>query len=193
DLQRFAPAAGATTKAQTGAVIGTVGGLRAEKDHATLLAAFARLGGESKLHVVGGGALLATLQADAAARGLGARVLFVGPVADTAPHYAPFTVFVLSSRTEQMPIAMLEAMACGLPVVATDVGDVRAILPAEAGTCIVPPGDPAALAAALQRVLGDASLAARLGAANRQRVEERYEAVRCLDRFVRVYEGALRS
>ncbi|HEX5052490.1 MAG TPA: glycosyltransferase family 4 protein [Planctomycetota bacterium] len=188
DLQRFRPVA----RGAAPALVGTVGGLRAEKDHTTLLAAFAELGGEPRLCLVGGGPMQAALQADARARGLGDRVQFVGPVDDAVPHYTRFTVFVLPSRTEQMPIAMLEAMACGLPVVATDVGDVRAILPAEAAPCIVPAGDAHALAAALRRVLADAALAARLGAANRERVEQRYEAKSCLDRFVRVYDNAAR-
>jgi L-malate glycosyltransferase len=100
---------------------------------------------------------------------------------------------VLPSRTEQMPIAMLEAMACGLPVVATDVGDVRRILPEEAAGCIVPAADAAALAAALARVLGDPAQRAALGASNRRRVERDYEQRACLARFLAVYDTAGRG
>jgi glycosyltransferase involved in cell wall biosynthesis len=95
---------------------------------------------------------------------------------------------VLCSRTEQLPLVLLEAMASGLPVVATDVGDVRAVLPPEQGAFVVPPGDAGALAAALRAVLGDPALAAALGAKNRARAAERFGAGPCLQRFVDVYD-----
>lgn len=185
DLQRFRP----QPPPILDVTIGTVGGLRAEKDHGNLLRAFAQLGPAVRLLLVGGGPLEGELRQLATTLGIADRVEFAGAIADPAAHYARLSVFVLSSRTEQMPIAMLEAMACGLPVVATDVGDVRAVLPIEAGDCVVPPGDPAALAAALRRLLGDASSRARLGARNRARVEERYEASQCLERFAAVYRA----
>jgi glycosyltransferase involved in cell wall biosynthesis len=191
DLQRFRPAdAGATPRA--GAVVGSVGGLRAEKDHAMLLRAFALLPQESRLRLVGTGPLLADLQAQALELTIAPRVEFAGAVADPAPAYRAFSAFALSSRTEQMPLALLEAMASGLPVAATDVGDVRDILPPEQHAFVVPAGDHAALARALAALLADAALRARLGAANRRRVEERYDAASCLDRFTAVYEAALR-
>ena len=189
DLVRFRPPASPVLDT----VVGTVGGLRAEKDHANLLRAFHGTGpSAAKLRIVGGGPLEAELRALAAQLGIAGRVEFTGAVGDPVPQYAQFSVFALSSRTEQMPIAMLEAMACGLPVVATDVGDVRAILPGEAEAAIVPAGDPHAFAAALARVLRDAELRRRLGVANRRRVEERYELSACLERFTRIYENALR-
>jgi glycosyltransferase involved in cell wall biosynthesis len=187
DLQRFRPVA-----ARDGAlVVGAVGGLRAEKDHETLLVAVSRLSPRPRVRIVGGGVLAETLRARATALGLAETVDFTGPVADTAPGYAGFSVFALSSRTEQMPIALLEAMACGLPVVATDVGDVRVILPPEQAPFVVPVAAPDALAAALQRQLQDRALRAQLGAANRRQVEAKYEAAACLGRFVRVYESLL--
>jgi glycosyltransferase involved in cell wall biosynthesis len=185
DLQRFRPG-----PAVAGPVIGTVGGLRPEKDHGNLLAAVARLGADVRVRIVGGGALLEPLQQQARALGLHDRVTFVGPVRDTAPHYHELAVFVLSSRTEQMPIAMLEAMASGLPVVATDVGDVRTMLPPAAAGCVVPKEDPAALAAALQPLLADPALRARLGADNRAIAAQRYELATCYERFAAVYRAA---
>lgn len=183
DLARFAPAAPVGDL-----VLGTVGGLRPEKDHATLLAALARLDAGVQAIVVGGGALAEPLRDAARQLGVAGRVQWVGPVTDTAPWYGRFAVFVLSSKTEQMPIALLEAMACGLPVVATDVGDVREMLGPASAACVVPPEDAAALATALQRVLADAALRQRLGAENRRLAEARYEAATCLQRFVALYE-----
>jgi glycosyltransferase involved in cell wall biosynthesis len=190
DLQRFRPA----PSPPAARVIGTVGGLRGEKDHATLLRAFAALGDTAaRLDLVGDGPLARELQQLALQLGIRERVRFAGPVRDTAPCYAAFAVFVLSSRTEQMPLVLLEAMAAGLPVVATDTGDVRAVLPAAAADLVVPRQDPSALAAALRRVLADPELGRRLGAANRARVAERYEAGACLDRFLAVYRAATRD
>jgi glycosyltransferase involved in cell wall biosynthesis len=173
-------------------VVGTVGGLRPEKDHATLLAAFAQCPDTTRLQIVGGGPLDAPLRSQAHALGIADRVQFVGPVADTAPCYAQFDVFVLSSRTEQLPLVLLEAMACGLPVVATDVGDVRATLPYDAGPCIAPPADADALASSLRLLLGNQGLRARLGQKNRQVVAERFAAGACLQRFVDLYRQTAR-
>jgi glycosyltransferase involved in cell wall biosynthesis len=187
DLGRFRPRAPIDAP-----VVGTVGGLRAEKDHGNLLRALALLPDDVRCCIVGGGPLAESLRGEADALRVGARVELAGPVSDTAPWYARFQVFVLPSRTEQMPIAMLEAMACGLPVVATDVGDVRAILPPEGAPFVVPAGDGPALAQALHTLLGDRGLRERLGAANRRVVEQRYEARECLARFARVYDAACR-
>jgi glycosyltransferase involved in cell wall biosynthesis len=82
-------------------------------------------------------------------------------------------------------------MACGLPVVATDVGDVRRILPEAHAAGVVPPADPVRLAAALDALLADPARREREGRANRIRSEERYELRSCLDRFVAVYDRAL--
>lgn len=179
--------------AQSGAarplVIGTVGGLRPEKDHATLLAAFAQCPATTQLQVVGGGPLADDLRAQAARLGIAERVRFVGPVADTAPCYTQFDVFALSSRTEQLPLVLLEAMACGLPVVATDVGDVRATLPFECGPCVAPAGDVDALASALKLLLGNAGLRTLLGQKCRAVVSQRYAASVCLQRFADLYRA----
>ncbi len=132
------------------------------------------------------------MRAQAARLGVAERVQFVGPVADTAPCYAQFDVFALSSRTEQLPLVLLEAMACGLPVAATDVGDVRATLPFESGPCVAPAGDVDALASALKLLLSNAGLRRALGQKHRAVVEERFAAAVCLQRFADLYRATAR-
>jgi len=193
DLERFRPVPGAP---RDELMVGTVGGLRLEKDHRTLLDAFAAVtrspaGARARLRIVGDGALRAGLQAHAEALGIAPKVEFVGAVVDTAPEYRRLDVFVLSSRTEQMPIALLEAMASGCAVAATDVGDVRAMLPDCQRRYVVPKEDPESLAAALRTLLGDAEQRQRLGQENRRRAERDYESTRCLERFAALYRAAM--
>jgi len=183
ELERFAP----TASEPEPLVVGSVGGLRPEKDYAVLLQAVARMQHAVQLCLVGGGALEAELRAEAERLGLGERVTFAGFTNDTAQHYRTFAVFAMSSKTEQMPIALVEAMASGLPVAATDVGDIRAVVAEPNRDCIVPPGDPAALAEVLDRLCADRALRRRLGAANRAVASERFGAAACLERFCAVY------
>lgn len=187
DLQRFRPVPDPGGQL----VVGTVGGLRPEKDHDTLLRALQQIP-EFRAELVGAGPLEAALRATATELGIAARVQFCGPVTDTAACYRRFAVFVLSSATEQLPLVLLEAMASGLPVVATDVGDVRATLPEPSRRFVVPPRDPRALAAALRSVLSDASLRAALGAANRAAAERHFDARVCLQRFLELYARTAR-
>lgn len=188
DLQRFAPSAPATPL-----VLGTVGGLRQEKDHATLLRAFARMRHQDcVLRLVGDGPLRGPLRALAEDLGIQPRVQFAGAIADPAPEYRAFSLFVLSSQTEQMPLSMLEAMASGLPVVATDVGDVRDMLPMECRGSLVPANYVEALAQALDALVGDPARRQREGQLNRAHCEQHYELGQCLQRYVEVYERAMR-
>ena len=183
DTERFHPAPGE----ERPFTYGTVGGLRPVKDQALLLSAFARQPADTRLLLVGDGPLRATLAERAAALGIEDRVRFVGAVADTAPWYGAMDAFVLSSRSEQMPLSLLEAMASGLPVVATRVGDVPAMVPAGQQPLLVPAGSEAALASAL----GEVRAAASLGAANREHVLAHYCLRPCLEQFVAVYRQAM--
>jgi len=152
DLDRFA-----TDGAQRGSVepvIGTVAALRAEKNIARLLRAFAMLPA-GRLVIVGDGPKRPALEALAASLGVAGRLRFAGHHQDTPAFYATFDVFALSSDTEQMPLSVIEAMASGLPVVSTDVGDVR-LMVSEANGPFITGLNEAALAGALE-VLGDGS------------------------------------
>jgi glycosyltransferase involved in cell wall biosynthesis len=194
DLGRFRPgrtAPGDLPPPGEGPVIGTVAALRAEKNIARLLRAAALLRTEGvtlRLLVVGDGGERAMLEGLARELGLTAVTRFAGHIPDPSASYAAMDVFALSSDTEQMPFSVMEAMACGLPVAATEVGDLRAML--------APPNlpnlaalDDAALAAALRPLLADAGLRARLGQANRAKAERDYDAEVMFARYAALIDG----
>lgn len=147
-------------------VIGTVAALRPEKNIARLIGAFAKLQERlpCRLLIAGDGPELTRLQDQA--RPLGDDVMFAGHVTRTEAIYAALALFALSSDTEQMPTSVLEAMAAGLPVAATDVGDVRTMLCGE-NQPFVTPRDETALADAMFALLQKPLQARRIGAANR--------------------------
>lgn len=195
DLARFPP--GAPRRGDE-VVIGCVAHFRPEKDVPALISAFARSAhaARARLVLVGDGPDRARAAALARDLGIDARVRFAGAVTDTAKEYAAFDVFALASRTEQMPLVVLEAMAAGLPVVAPAVGDIARMVDPENAPFIVSPGDPAALAAALDHLIRDAGLRARLGARNRARCAAEFQLAQRLGAHLALYDevlGATRS
>ena len=98
--------------------------------------------------------------------------------------------FVLPSLNENLPLALLQAMAVGLPCIATDVGGVREVLDDGAGI-LVPPGSVQALIAAMDLLVSRPEVAAELGAAARKRVEERFSLSRCADDHVRLWSDIM--
>ncbi|HUR62104.1 MAG TPA: glycosyltransferase [Candidatus Thermoplasmatota archaeon] len=149
-----------------------VGALNPIKGVDVLLAAWAEVARslpDAHLLVLGDGPYRHEYEAQATALGLAGRVRFAGFVhKGKGDHYAASDILVLPSRSETFPLVVLEAGACGLPVVASDLPQLRAMVGPDNGI-LVPPGDAAALAQALVGVLADAALRARLGAANHQR------------------------
>jgi glycosyltransferase involved in cell wall biosynthesis len=127
-----------------------------------------------RLVIIGDGPERPALEALAGSLGVVDRVQFAGHQQDTAAFYAQFDVFALSSDTEQMPFSVIEAMASGLPVVSTAVGDIRLMVAAENAEFIVP-ADEAALGGALAALSGDREVRHRLGEANLK------QAQRCFD------------
>lgn len=194
DLQRFRPHGPAAPPSVPGAgpLLGTVAALRPEKNLGRLLRAAALLLREGialRLVVIGDGPERPRLEALVAELGIAGSVLFAGHVADPAATYRSLDVFALSSDTEQMPFSVLEAMATGLPVAATDVGDVRAML-AKENTPHLSGLEDAALAAALRPLLRDAGLRARLGAANRRKAESDYDQETMFQAYATLLDGA---
>ncbi|MEU3898380.1 glycosyltransferase [Streptomyces sp. NPDC045251] len=121
-----------------------------------------------------------------------APVLFAGAVADAAPWYRAADLVVLPSRWEGMALAPLEAMACGRPVVTTDVDGAREVLPpALVPHCLVPPGDAGALADAVSGLLLDAPLRTSLGPRGRAHVRSAHDVRRTAAAVAAVYAGLL--
>lgn len=148
---------------------------------APILAAHPR----ARFLVAGGGPLLDALKDEAAALGLGNRVVFTGWRQDNLELLTAIDLFVMASLWEAMPLALLEAMAARRPIVVTDVGDNRRVV--DDGGCgvIVPPGNPAALAAAVTGLLDRPEEAEALAARGLARFQTHYTT----HRMVREYEA----
>jgi sugar transferase (PEP-CTERM/EpsH1 system associated) len=167
-----------------------VGRLSPEKDLPTLLRAAAIAASEEpsfRLHLAGAGPSLSELQRLAAQLGVGHRVGFLGHNTDISAILAQASLFVLSSVTEGVSLALLEAMACRLPVVATAVGgNVEVVIDGETGL-LVPPRSPAALAGAMLKLYRQPELARRMGVAGRKRVEARFDSRRMVAEYESLY------
>ncbi len=190
DLARFAgpPPLGE----RPGPVVGTVAALRPEKNIARLLRAFALAAsdGPASLLIAGDGPERPALEGLAQQLGISRRVRFAGHVADPAQLFKQLDVFAMSSDTEQMPLSLLEAMAAGLPVAATDVGDIRSVL-AAANAPYVTPLDDAALAAGLRALLAQTGLRLTLGAANRAKAERDFNQDAMFRAWAAAFDGTL--
>ena len=167
-------------------VVGTVAGLRAVKDLPLLVAAVAQLPPHVRLVIVGEGPERAAIQRAAAATGLGDRLLLPGFLAEPARYVGLFDMFALSSLSEQQPIAVIEAMAAGLPVVSPAVGDVAQMVAAENAPFIVA-REAAALAGALARLADDPALRAAVGAANRAVAVSEFDEARMIAAYRSLY------
>lgn len=148
-------------------VVLAVGRLSHEKGHAHLIRALSSCRESTRLVIVGDGPERRALERLARTQRAGRSVIFAGMTSEVAPFYGMADVFVLPSLSEGSPCALLEAMACGLPVVATRVGGVPEIAADGRSALLVPPSDPTALGLAIDRLLGDPNLGARLGSAAR--------------------------
>lgn len=195
DIEQFQPRRDAVLRktlavAEDEVLFGFVGHLREEKNLALLLRGFAGANpAKGRLMLVGDGPCRAGLETLARELGIAEKMILAGHVEDTSRLYAALDVFVMSSDTEQMPLALLEAMACGLPAVCTDAGDTAAML----GETPVPLGSVADYAEALRRLAADAGSRAALGAKNRRRAVELYSLDRMVAEYAALYAGALRA
>jgi glycosyltransferase involved in cell wall biosynthesis len=144
-----------------------------------------------QLRLVGGGPEQATIAAEIAARGLGDRVTMPGPVADPAVALAESDVFVMTSAAENCPMSLLQAMACGLPIIATRVGGIPEMVRDGVDGLLVPPGDVSALADALRVVVANPEAGRTMGKQARERVCDEFTIGRCVDGLLETYARAL--
>ena len=200
DLLQFSPRGRQAARAALGieadrVVIGTVGRLDPVKDQVGLVEAFSGLAEDPRaiLVIVGDGPCRRALETKVADLGLGGRVRLLGEREDVPVILAALDVFVLSSVGEGMSNAILEAMATGLPVVATGVGGNPELVVDGTTGFLVEPRSPAALAGPLRRYLADPAVLARHGAAARGLAEAEFSLERMVGEYEQLYRRFLGS
>jgi glycosyltransferase involved in cell wall biosynthesis len=199
DVERFRPRDRDAARAAHGLPattwIGVLAALRNWKGHTYLFDALRALVGSGRdvsLLVIGDGPQRANLERRAAELGLSARVRFAGHRPDPETWLPALDAFVLPSYGDEgVSQAVMQAMACALPVVVTDVGGMRDAVAHEASGLVVPPRDAPALEGAISRLLDDPGLRARLARAAREKAERDFGVARMLDRMQAVFERAI--
>jgi glycosyltransferase involved in cell wall biosynthesis len=184
----------AALRAELGVVDGAplliaVGRLVPQKAPLDLVRAFAQvrtLGPAPALWIVGRGRLEDSLAREIARLGIGDRVRMLGLRSDVPRLLAASDVFVSASHWEGLPVAVLEAMAVGLPVVATGVGDVPRALGVDSGV-LPSPRDPAAIARAVAQLIADPARRRQLGARGRERVRAHFGTRAWAERHMALY------
>jgi len=178
-----------------GPLIGSVGRLHAQKGYSDLLTALGivcRQMAEIRLIIVGEGKLRSALHAQAVRAGLSGRVVFAGARCDVSEILPALDLFVLPSLYEGLPNVVLEAMAAGLPVVATGVDGTREVVLNGKTGLLVPPGDPAALAEAIGLLMEHPDLGRKMGAAGRERIRRHFSIAQMAGQTAWVYEALLK-
>ena len=169
-----------------------------QKDHATLLRAVALLRGrglQPQVHLAGGGrdSHRRAVEKLAAELGIGSQVHCLGVVRDIPQRLGVTRIAVLTTHHEGMPLALIEGMAAGCAVVGSRVPGVQEVIDHGVDGLLVDPGDPRSLADALENLLRDTALAARLGAEARRRALERYGLARMAEDYAAMVEQVMRG
>jgi len=171
--------------------VATVARFHPVKDHRTLIQAFAKACStidDVDLLLVGDGPLRGELEALVRELAIEARVRFLGVRHDISDILAAADVFAMSSLSEAASITLLEAMACGTPVVVTGVGGNPEIVRDGVDGLLTPRGDAPAMAAALGRLLGDEATRATMGRRAAERIRESYRIETTMERYARLYQ-----
>jgi L-malate glycosyltransferase len=169
-------------------VVGTVAGLRAVKNLPRLVEALALTPPHVRLVIVGEGPERAHILAMAARLGLADRVMLPGFLPEPHRYVGLFDIMALSSLSEQQPIAVMEAMAAGLPVVATDVGDIASMVSAANRDAMI--GGALAFENLLVEVAASGSLRRTFGAANRIKAQAEFDEAQMITAYARLYADA---
>jgi glycosyltransferase involved in cell wall biosynthesis len=175
-------------------LIGWLGRMTEIKRAEDLLAAFAQLRGrglDAYLALVGDGPLRGSLERVAGDLGIADRTRFVGFRESVGEFYSAFDAVALTSANEGTPVTVIEALASGLPVVATDVGGVSDVVHDRRSGFLVPASDVVAIAERLEKLAADEQLRARMGEAGRKFVVPRYSVPRLVDDVDRLYRTLL--
>jgi glycosyltransferase involved in cell wall biosynthesis len=172
-------------------LVGTVAGLRPVKNLPRLVRAFAAMTSPARLVIVGTGPDCERIAAEARRLGVADRVHMPGFLADPARWIGTLDIFALSSDSEQFPISLIEAMAAGVPAVATAVGDVGHIVSADNAPLIVAREDEAAFTAALESLAARPDLRRAIGRANRARAASCYDEAEMVARYALLYGEAI--
>ena len=197
DMTRFAPRAEARQRARAALgipedawVIGTVGRLAPEKDQCLLVDAMAPLLDERRhLVIVGDGPEREALKKAISTTLRAQYVHMPGACSNVDEILAAFDVFALTSKTEGLPLVLLEAMATEVPIVSTAVGGIPDVVKHDATGFLFPSGEREALTSQLVRVLGSPTLARRVGVAGRKAIAQSHSA----DRMAESYESLYRD
>jgi len=193
DAGHFRPGNRAAARAQLGLtsgalLVGIVATLRSWKGHRYLVEAMAQLPEAAELVIVGDGPQRAALEAQIASLGLRGRVRMPGNQADVLPWLQALDIFVLPSyANEGVPQALVQAMLCGLPCITTTAGSIGELAAHDATALIVPPRDPHAIAAAIERLAASNGLRRELGEAARKHCVENFSYERMLERMEAIY------
>ena len=172
-------------------VIGALAGLRAVKDLPMLVRAVGGLAGRVRLVIVGEGPERAGVAAAAAAMGMADTLLMPGFLPAPHRYVGLFDLLASSSLSEQFPISVVEAMAAGLPIAATSVGDVPAMVAPENAPYLIPAHNEVFLRDALAALVAQPALRAQIGDANRRRAVAEYDEALMIARYRALYEAAL--
>lgn len=177
-------------------LIGVIARLVAIKDLSTFLkaaSALRRSRSDVRFLIVGDGELRARLEQEAHALGLDGCIHFLGWQRDLEPIYADLDLVVLSSLNEGTPVSLVEGMAAGLAVVATEVGGVPDLVEHGKTGLLVPPKDPKALSTAMEALLGDPERRREMGRLGRETVYPKYSDTALVDRMDRLYSSLLQA
>lgn len=191
DVERYRQRAGKSAGAEI--VVGSLGALRGEKNYRRLVRAVAQAdrqcGALLRLAIYGEGPERIAIESEAMSSDFTGRLSLPGASLAAETALREFDIFALSSDTEQMPLSLMEAMAAGLPVAATDVGDIRDMVSDENRAFITKAGDDKALAHAISVLASDEVLRQQLGAANAAKARVDF----ALERMVGAYSALIRN